>query len=105
MSLRQMLGRDVARIHRQLDELLDKPDGLVLFVDRDRAISYAAGFGLSSCQLELVMEALERTARASGAHHMRRRADERREGRSGDRRGSAGPVLRLAPPPAASGHR
>jgi hypothetical protein len=55
MSLRRMLGADADRVHEQVDALLDSADGVIVLVDRSRAISYAHGFGVSPCQLELLM--------------------------------------------------
>lgn len=63
MTLRQRLGPDVQRVHEQLDELLDSEDGIILLVDRQRAINYALGFALSACQLELLADDIERTVR------------------------------------------
>lgn len=66
MSLREMLGADADRVHEQVDALLDSEDGLIVLVDGSRAISYAQGFGISPCQLELLMVEIERAVRAVG---------------------------------------
>ena len=85
MTLRQALGGDAQRLHEVLDELLDREDAVILLFDGDRAVNYIGGFGLSPSQHELMALALERTIRANGAA----------AARSGVRRLTAGPVLRL----------
>ena len=60
MTLRQALGGDARRIHELVDELLDGEDSLIVLIDGRRAISFAEGFGLSPCQLELVAIEIER---------------------------------------------
>jgi len=60
MTLRQALGGDADKVHEVVDQLLDGEDSLVLLIDGQRAISYAEGFGLSPCQLELLTIELER---------------------------------------------
>ncbi len=64
MTLRQTLSGDAYRVHELVDQLLDSEDSLIVLVDRRRAISYAEGFGLSPCQLELVANEIERTVRS-----------------------------------------
>jgi len=66
MSLRKILGGDAARVHEQVDALLDSEDAVIVLADRSRAISYAHGFGISPCQLELLMLEIERTVRNLG---------------------------------------
>ena len=63
MTLRSVLGDDVRRVHEQIDDLLDREDGLIVFFDRDRMVSYAQGFGLSGCQIELLTVEIERAVR------------------------------------------
>jgi hypothetical protein len=63
MTLRQALGGDVHRIQEVVDQLLDG-DSLILLIDGQRAISYAEGFGLSPCQLELLTIEIEPAVRA-----------------------------------------
>jgi hypothetical protein len=63
VTLRQALGGDARRVHDVLDQVLDGEDSLILLMDGRRAISYAGGFGLSPCQLELVATEIERTVR------------------------------------------
>jgi hypothetical protein len=68
VTLRQRLGGVERRIHEQLDELLDSEDGIILFADGHRAVSYAQGFALSPAQLELLTFDIERAIRsATGA--------------------------------------
>ena len=66
MTLRDALGGDARLVHELVDQLLDSEDGLIAIVDSRRAISYAVGFGLSPCQLELVTLDIERVVRAAG---------------------------------------
>lgn len=63
MSLRTQLGGETNRVHELVDELLDREDGLLVLIDGRRAITYAAGFGLSASQLELVAIEVERVVR------------------------------------------
>jgi hypothetical protein len=63
MTLRQAIGGDARGIHELVDQLLDGEDALLLIVDRGRAVSYAEGFGLSPCQLELLTIQIERLIR------------------------------------------
>jgi hypothetical protein len=44
--------------------VLDGDDGLVVLIDRQRALSFAGGFSLSPCQLELLVHQIERAFRA-----------------------------------------
>jgi hypothetical protein len=77
MSLRQLLQDDVERLRQQLEDVLDAEDGFVIFVDRQRAISYAAGFALSGSQLEQVAADVERVIRsvAGPARRVNRRKE------------------------------
>ena len=63
MTLRESLGRDVQRVHEQVDALLDREDGLLLLFDGGRMVSYTEGFGVSPDQLELLSVELERAVR------------------------------------------
>ena len=54
MTLRGMLGSDVQRFQKQIDDLLDREDGFIVLFDGSRLVSYAQGFGVSPCQLELL---------------------------------------------------
>ena len=49
MTLRHALGGSARSIHEAVGRLLDGEDGLILLIDRQRAISYGEGFGLSRC--------------------------------------------------------
>jgi len=123
MTLRQALGDDAHKIQEVVDQLLDGEDSLILLIDGQRAISYAEGFGLSPCQLELLTIEIERAVRAVvGPAIKERRRGERVGGGSGrqsghvadcstgsgrpgnraNRGGAAGSVLRLAGKAAAS---
>jgi hypothetical protein len=92
MSLRRVLGGEVDELHARVNQLLDREDGLIVLVDGDRAISYAAGFGLSPCQLELVAVEIERALRAvavttsASAPPARQAADDAGRGDADDRR-------------------
>ena len=63
MTLRKALGRDAHRVHELVDQLLDAKDAVIVLVDGRRALSYAEGFGLSACQLELLTIEMERAVR------------------------------------------
>jgi hypothetical protein len=80
MSLRTMLGADTDRVHEQVDALLDSEDGVIVLIDRSRAISYAHGFGISPCQLESLMVDIERTVRNVGASPIDSRRNRRNYG-------------------------
>ena len=67
MTLREMLGSDVHRIQDQIDDLLDRADGLIVLFDGSRMVTYPHGFGVSPCQLELLSVEVERAARTSSA--------------------------------------
>ena len=51
------------RVHQQVDEVLHSPDHVVVLLDGKRAITYAHGFGLSACQLEMLAAEVERRIR------------------------------------------
>jgi hypothetical protein len=63
MTLRGVFGGDVQHIQEQIDDLLDREDGLIVLFDESRMVSYAQGFGVSSCQLELLTFEIERAIR------------------------------------------
>ena len=67
MTLRQVLGSHVGRLHDLLDEFLDREDAVVLLVDGNRVVNYMSGFGMSPSQHELLALEIERLLRASGA--------------------------------------
>jgi hypothetical protein len=47
MTLRKVLGDDERVVHQQVDDLLDRDDGLIVLSDGDRMTSYSAGFGVT----------------------------------------------------------
>ena len=63
MTLRESLGADVQRVYEQVDAMLDSEDGLLVFFDGDRLVSYTQGFGVSPSQFELLSVELERAMR------------------------------------------
>jgi hypothetical protein len=63
MTLRESLDGDGQRIYEQIDALLDGEDGLLVLFDGARMVSYAQGFGVSPCQLELLSVEIERAVR------------------------------------------
>ena len=63
MSLRGMLRGNVQHIQEQIDDLLDREDGLIVLFDGSRMVSYSQGFGVSPCQLELLAVEIERAIR------------------------------------------
>lgn len=63
MTLRESLGADVQRVYEQVDAMLDREDGLLVFFDGDRMVSYTQGFGVSPSQFELLSVELERAMR------------------------------------------
>ena len=63
MTLRGMLGSDVHRIQEQIDDLLDREDGLIVLFDGSRMVNYSQGFGVSPCELELLTVDIERAVR------------------------------------------
>ena len=91
MTLRESLGGDVQRIHKLVDALLDREDGILALFDGARVVSFAQGFGVSASQLELLSVELERAFRnvvggQSTNSAAERRNRERNQGsRSSDR--------------------
>ena len=47
MTLRGMLGSNVHRIQEQIDDLLDREDGLIVLFDGTRMVSYSRDSGIS----------------------------------------------------------
>jgi hypothetical protein len=66
-------------VHELIDQLLDREDGLIVLIDGERVIGDGEGFGLSPCQLELVVTEIERTVRTA-AGRARTAGRERRLG-------------------------
>jgi hypothetical protein len=87
MTLREMLGADADRVHQQVDALLDSEDAMIVLVDGARAISYAHGFGVSPCRLELLMLDIERSVRNVGGPPVNNR---RNYGADGEERDDSG---------------
>jgi hypothetical protein len=107
MTLREMLGDDVRRIHEQVDALLDREDAILALFNGDRVVSYALGFGASASQLEFLSVDLERALnnlvgrRPTNGKGRRRHRDGNQSSRSsagvnGDGYGPIDRVLRLA---------
>jgi hypothetical protein len=94
MSLRTMLGADTDRVHEQVDALLDSEDGVIILIDRSRAISYAHGFGISPCQLELLMVEFERAVRNVEGPPIHKRKNRRNYGEESDGSGRGGGIRR-----------
>jgi len=65
VTLRQSLDDDVCRVHQLVDRILDREDGVLVLFDGARVVSFAAGLGMSPCQLELVIADLERLVRGT----------------------------------------
>ena len=107
MTLREVLGDDVRRIHEQVDALLDREDAILALFNGDRVVSYALGFGVSASQLEFLSVDLERALnnlvgrRPTNGKEKRRRREGNQSSRScdgvnGDSYGPIDRVLRLA---------
>ena len=95
MTLRAMLGSDIHRIQEQIDDLLDREDGLIVLFDGSRMVSYSQGFGVSPCQLELLTVEIERVIRnVIGGQSLtnRRNRRNREKGKQGNNR-DAGAAL------------
>ena len=91
MTLRGMLGSDVHRIQEQIDDLLDREDGLIVLFDGSRMVSYSQGFGVSPCQLELLTVEIERAVRnVIGGQSLtnRRNRRNREKSKQGNSRGA-----------------
>jgi hypothetical protein len=95
MTLRGVFGGDVQHIQEQIDDLLDREDGLIVLFDGSRMVSYSQGFGVSPCQLELLTVEIERAIRnVIGGQSLtnRRNRRNREKGKQGNNR-SAGAAL------------
>src|SRR3954449_3781701 len=79
MTLRQTLEQDAPRIHEQVDAMLESEDSIIILVDARRAITYARGFGLSACQLEMLANDIERLVRTVTRVHISRKERNRHE--------------------------
>jgi hypothetical protein len=103
MTLRGVFGDDVQHIQEQIDDLLDREDGLIVLFDGSRMVSYAQGFGVSPCQLELLTVAVERAIRSVIGGPSLTTGRNRRNFADSHRSRTAGRVLRLARTAASSG--
>ena len=95
MTFRRVLGDDERLVHQQVDDLLDREDGLIVLFDGDRMVSYSAGFGVSPCQLELLIVEIERSLRSvigGKATATRRRKENREKSGQGNSRGVGTPL-------------
>ena len=91
MTLRGLLGKDVQRFQKQIDGLLDREDGFIVLFDGSRLVSYAQGFGVSPCQLELLTAEIERAIRnVTGGQSLtnRRNKRNREKSKQGNNRGA-----------------
>jgi len=99
MTLRARLGSEVDLIQEQIDDLLDREDGLIVLFDGSRMVSYSQGFGVSPCQLELLTVEIERAVRnVIGGQSLTNRGNRRNREKSkqGNNRGAgAGPFWHL----------
>src|SRR3954466_12334370 len=98
MTLRQQLEHEVSGVHDQVDAILDSEDSMIILIDARRAINYVSGSALSSCQLELLANEIERLVRTVTRVPASRRIEHGR----GARR-EPGRLLRMASEPAAYG--
>lgn len=64
MTLRETLGSVTARVHDQVDLVLDGEDAIIILIGPRRVATYVHGFGMSGCQLELLSCQVERAVRA-----------------------------------------
>lgn len=64
MSTRVNPPADDTRVHDVVDRVLHGDDGVIVLIDHQRVLSFAGGFGLSPCQLELLVHQIERVFRA-----------------------------------------
>lgn len=59
MTLREVLGSAQTDVRRRLEQVLDSEDAIILLIDRHGTTTYAHGFAVSGCQLEMVGNAIE----------------------------------------------
>jgi hypothetical protein len=96
MTLRGVFGGDVQQVQEQIDDLLDREDGLIVPFDGSRMVSYAQGFGVSPCQLELLAVEIERAIRnVIGGQSLtnRRNRRNREKGKQGNNRDAGAAVF------------
>ena len=78
MTLRNARGGDVQDVFKEVDDLLDSDDALIVLFDGRRMVSYTHGFAASPSQLELLSVEIERTVRnAVGTQSTTNRRDRR----------------------------
>lgn len=78
MTLRNARGGDVQDVFKELDDLLDSDDALIVLFDGRRMVSYTNGFAASPSQLELLGVEIERSVRnAVGVKSTNKRRDGR----------------------------
>jgi hypothetical protein len=63
VTRRQALGVEAARVHDLVEDLLDREDGPIVLVDRERVISF--GEGSARCPDRIRVERCPRAARYS----------------------------------------
>ncbi|HEX7086395.1 MAG TPA: hypothetical protein VF198_08525 [Vicinamibacterales bacterium] len=67
MTLRDALQGSEGVIRARLEEVLDSEDAVVLLANRRGITTFAHGFGVSGCQLEMMGRALEALLRELAA--------------------------------------
>ena len=109
MTLRHAQTGDRARVHEVIDDLINREDSLILAIDGTRVISYGGGFGVSPCQLELLILEIERAVRgvvgdqsSTGRRRRKNRETSNDDSNSGSRSGASESLLR---PGSAAGSR
>ena len=78
MTLRNARGGDVQDVFKEVDDLLDSDDALIVLFDGRRMVSYTHGFAASPSQLELLSVEIERSVRnAVGVKSTTKKRDRR----------------------------
>jgi len=78
MTLRNARGGDVEDVFKEVDDLLDSDDALIVLFDGRRMVSYTHGFAASPSQLELLSVEIERSVRnAVGVKSTTKKRDRR----------------------------
>ena len=65
MTFKEALGDDT-ELRQRLDQLLASEDAVVILADRRGITTYAHGFGVSGCQLELLGHDVDAAIRLVG---------------------------------------
>ena len=90
MTLRNVRGGDVQDVFREVDDLLDSDDALIVLFDGHRMVSYTHGFAASPSQLELLSVEIERSVRnAVGAQSTTKKGDRRKREEGNDHKKAA----------------